>query len=160
MRRFVLLVFALVLCGPCLAADADADFRTGLDAFNVANYDRAFAAWGPLADAGDARSQSGLGFMYYSGRGVPRDSQRAAELFSRAAEQGEPTAQLFLALMYFRSDGVPANLPLALMWMELAMSGGQSEAYEWRGMIMGSMSEAEREEAWRLLARWRQSHAK
>jgi TPR repeat protein len=160
MRLLPLLAFALLLIGPARAEDADAFFRHGLDAFNAARYDRASAAWGPLAAAGDARAQSGLGFMYYSGRGVERDSTRAADFFNLAAEQGEPTAQLFLALMYFRSDGLPANLPLAMMWMELAMSGGQSGAYELRGKIMGSMSEAEREEGWRLITRWRESHTK
>jgi TPR repeat protein len=87
--------------------------------------------------------------MYYSGRGVPRDSGRAAELFRPAAGQNEPTAQLFLALMHFKSDGVPSNAPLALMWVELAMAGGQSGAFEWHGIIMQSMTTAERDEGWR-----------
>ena len=82
----------------------------------------------------------------------------AAELFDRAANQGEPTAQLFLATMHFRGDGVPRNLPLALMWLELAMAGGQSETFELRGAIMQSMTDAEREESGRLLARWRATH--
>jgi TPR repeat protein len=88
--------------------------------------------------------------MYYSGRGVPRDSARAAEFFQRAANQGEPTAQLFLAQMYFKSDGVPMNATLALMWVELALVGGQVEAFQLRGIIMQSITEAERDEAWRL----------
>jgi TPR repeat protein len=87
-----------------------------------------------------------------------RDSARAAEFFDRAADQGEPTAQLFLALMYFKADGVPRSFPLAMMWLELAIAGGQGDVYELRGTIMGSMSEAEREEGWRLIARWRQTH--
>lgn len=160
MRSLLPLALALLLIAPARAEDADTAFRRGLEAFNAARYDRASAAWGPLAEAGDPRAQEGLGFMYYSGRGVARDSARAAELFSRAADQGEPTAQLFLALMYFRADGVPASPPLAMMWIELAMSGGQSETYEWRGKIMGAMTQAEREEGWRLIARWRESHAK
>ena len=159
MRPLVFLILALALIGPARAGDADAAFRSGLAAFNEGTYARARAAWGPLAEAGDARAQAGLGYMYYSGRGVARDSARAAELFSRAADQGEPTAQLFLALMHAQSDGVPMSPPLAMMWLELAMAGGQAEAYEWRGIIMRSMTEAEREEGWRLLARWRETHA-
>jgi uncharacterized protein len=142
------------------ADGADAAFRDGLAAYNTASYPHALAAWEPLARAGDARAQAGLGFMYYSGRGVPRDSARAAELFRLAAEQNEPTAQLFLALMHFKSDGVPANAPLALMWVELAMAGGQAGAFEWQGIIMQSMTAAERDEGWRLLAQWRASHRK
>lgn len=160
MRTFVLLIAALALIGPARAQNADAAFRNGLSAFNEGTYARARAVWGPLADAGDARAQAGLGYMYYSGRGVERDSARAAELFHRAADQGEPTAQLFLGMMHFQSDGVPKNSALAMMWLELAMAGGLGEAYELRSMVMQSMTESEREEGWRLLARWRESHAK
>ena len=124
---FLLVAFALL--GSAQAEDADAVFRNGLSAFNEGIYDRARAAWGPLAAAGDARAQTGLGYMYYSGRGVARDSARAAEFFDRAADQGEPTAQLFLALMYFKSDGVPQNMPLAMMWLELAIAGGQADVH-------------------------------
>src|SRR5260370_34190648 len=123
MRCFMILSVA-VLLPPSVRADvADAAFRNGLTAFNEGSYARAQEAWVQLARAGDARAQTGLGFMYYSGRGVPRDSVRAAEFFQRAAEQGEPTAQLFLAQMYFKSDGVPMNAPLAMMWVELALAG-------------------------------------
>jgi uncharacterized protein len=160
MRCFVILIVTLLLSPLARADTADASFRNGLTAFNEGSYERAQQAWVPLASAGDARAQTGLGFMYYSGRGVPRDSVRAAEFFQRAAEQGEPTAQLFLALMYFQSDGVPMNAPLALMWVELALAGGQVEAFQWRGIIMQAMTEVEREEAWRLFARWRETHRK
>jgi uncharacterized protein len=141
------------------AEDRDTAFRKGLSAFETGAYDRARATWEPLAKAGDARSQAGIGYLYYTGRGVPRDFARAAEHFERAADQGEPTAQLFLALMHFRADGVPKSLPLALMWLELAMAGGQPETFELRGAIMQSMTDAEREESWRLVARWREAHA-
>lgn len=142
------------------AAGAEAAFRDGLSAYNAGSYARALAVWEPIARAGDARAQAGLGFMYYSGRGVPRDAARAAELFFLAAEQNEPTAQLFLALMHFRSDGVPASAPLAMMWAELAVAGGEVEAFEVRGRIMQSMTDAERAEGWRLLAQWRAGHRK
>ena len=160
MRYFAILIVALLLPPLARADVADVAFRSGLTAFNEGSYARAQEAWVPLARAGDARAQTGLGFMYYSGRGVPHDSVRAAEFFQRAAEQGEPTAQLFLALMYFQSDGVPMNAPLAMMWVELALAGGQVEAFELRGIIMQSMTEAERDEAWRLFARWRETHRK
>jgi len=160
MRCFIILIVVLLLPPLARADVADAAFRNGLTAFNEGSYARAQEAWVPLARAGDARAQTGLGFMYYSGRGVPRNSVRAAEFFQRAAEQGEPTAQLFLAQMYFKSDGVPMNAPIAMMWVELALAGGQVEAFELRGVIMQSLTEAERDEAWRLFARWRETHRK
>lgn len=141
------------------AQDRDASFRNGLSAFQTGSYDRARSLWGALAEAGDARAQAGLGYMYYTGRGVARDSARAAELFQRAADKGEPTAQTFLAVMHFQADGMPRNLPLALMWLELATAGGQPETFDLRGVIMQSMTDAEREESSRLLAQWRATHA-
>jgi hypothetical protein len=64
MRCFVILIAALLL--PCFArADvADAAFRSGLTAFNEGSYARAQEAWAPLARAGDARAQAGVGFMF------------------------------------------------------------------------------------------------
>ena len=158
MLRFIIPILVLLFAGLARAEMPDAAFRDGLSAYNAGSYAHALATWRPLAQAGDARAQAGLGFMYYSGRGVPRDSTRAAELFRLAAEQSEPTAQLFLALMHFKSDGVPASAPLALMWAELAMAGGQVDAFELRGHIMQSITDAERNEGWRLLAQWRASH--
>jgi TPR repeat protein len=163
MQILVALMVALALVAAAHAQNGDragdAAFRKGLSAFEAGSYERARTAWEKLAKAGDARSQAGIGYMYYTGRGVPRDVARAAEHFGRAANQGEPTAQLFLAVMYFRADGVPKNLPLALMWIELAVAGGQPETFELRGSIMQAMTDAEREESWRLLARWREAHA-
>ncbi len=159
MRFLLVLLVTAVFAGPAYANDKDLAFRSGLSAFNEGHYARALTTWEPLAAAGDARAQESVGYMYYSGRGVPRDSRRAAAFFYRAAAQGEPTAQLFLAIMHFKADGVPRNGPLAMMWSELAMSGGQSEAYEMSDTIMRSMSEAERAEGWRLVSRWRELFA-
>jgi TPR repeat protein len=163
MRGLITLIVALVSLAALpltiQAQDNDTAFRNGLSAFQTGSYERARAAWGTLAEAGDTRAQAGLGYMYYTGRGVSRDSARAAELFQRAADKGEPTAQAFLAVMHFQADGLPKNLPLALMWLELAAAGGQPDTFDLRGTIMQSMTEAEREESSRLLAQWRATHA-
>src|SRR5260370_9210718 len=153
MRCFIILIVVLLLPPLARADVADGAFRNGLTAFNEGSYARAQEAWVPLARAGDARAQTGLGFMYYSGRGVPRNSVRAAEFFQRAAEQGEPTAQLFLAQMYFKSAGVPMNAPIAMMWVELALAGGQVDAFQLRALTRHSISKADRAAARRLFPR-------
>jgi TPR repeat protein len=158
-RALLVLFLVAVIAVPVRASDADSAFRSGLSAFNAGRYALALEEWGPLAAAGDARAQESMGYMYYGGRGVARDSRKAASFFYRAANQGEPTAQLFLAIMHFRGDGVPRSTPLAMMWSELAMSGGLSEAYELNDTIMQSMSEAERAEGRRLTVRWRELFA-
>jgi len=161
MRFFAVLVLTAALLGSVSAGDGNDDaFRTGLSAFNSGKYASALAAWRPLAERGDPRAQESVGYLYYSGRGVPRDTRQAAAYFYRAADQGEPTAQLFLAYMHFNSIGVPQNSPLAMMWAELAMDGGLFEAYDLRGSVMESMTDAERAEGWRLLDQWRAIHAR
>jgi TPR repeat protein len=150
----LLLVAAFAAAAPRLAATAEPTFRDGLRAYDVRDYGRALAIWTRLAGANDAKAQAGLGYMYYAGQGVARDSQRAAELFYPAASQGETTAQFFLALMHRSADGVVASPELSLMWCELAMSGGQPAAFEWHEEIMADLTEPQRREAWRLVAEW------
>jgi TPR repeat protein len=73
-----------------------------------------------LAEKGDPRAQTRLGFMYAVGRGVPQNYALAARWQYRAACQGEPTAQYLLGLMYDKGQGVPQDYVLAYMWLDLA----------------------------------------
>lgn len=155
-----LLAVLLVGATPCFAAATELTFRDGLHAYNIHDYTRAWAIWDRLADRDDAKAQAGLGYLYYAGLGVAQDSRRAAEWFYRAANEGETTAQFFLALMHRNADGVPASRTLSLMWCELAMSGGQPDAFEWREEIMADATEPERREAMRLVAEWYRIHGK
>jgi TPR repeat protein len=82
----IALMTAVLPPAPAHAAEPEAAFRYGLSAYNAGNYARALATWEPIARAGDAQAQAALGVMHYAGRGVPRDSARAARLFSLAAE--------------------------------------------------------------------------
>jgi hypothetical protein len=82
----IALMTAVLRPAPAHAAEPEAAFRYGLSAYNAGNYARALATWEPIARAGDAQAQAALGVMYYAGRRVPRDSARAARLFSLAAE--------------------------------------------------------------------------
>lgn len=49
------------------------------------------------ARSGDPRSQFALGWLYENGRGITKNSEMAAWLYSKAAEQGHPRAQELLA---------------------------------------------------------------
>ena len=155
-------MFAAMLTGttPWSVAATELTFRAGLEAYNAHDYGRARAIWTDLANRNDAKAQSGLGYMYYTGLGVAQDSPRAAEWFYRAANQGESTAQFFLALMHRAADGVPASPELALMWCDLAVSGGQPDAAEWLEKIMAELTDGQRREAWRLEAEWNRIHDK
>jgi len=159
MRRLLALL-VILLAAALSVAPADAqDFRSGLSAYQTRDYRTALSHWRPLADMNQAKAQTGLGFMYYRGQGVMRDSVRAAHWFRRAAEQGEATAQLFLGIMHFFGDGVRFNRELALMWFELAVAGGQEGALEWRENVLETLTTAQRNAAWRRTAEWYKAHA-
>jgi TPR repeat protein len=77
-------VVAAMLSGSALAGPSEEGWAT----YQGADYETALRLWRPLAEQGNAFSQSILGFMYDSGQGVPRDLGEAL-----AAEQGNPRAQ-------------------------------------------------------------------
>ncbi len=61
-------------------------------------YAAAMELWQTQADQGDADAQYNLGRLYDYGYGVPRDAEKAAELFALAAAQGHSGAQKRLAV--------------------------------------------------------------
>lgn len=57
-------------------------------AINPQNYKQTLARLKPLAEQGNANAQYTLGYMYYNGLGVPRNSTLAIEWLMAAANQG------------------------------------------------------------------------
>lgn len=115
-RIVVCLVVALALAAPARAAS----FGAGAAAFSRQNFNAAAVIFGPLAEAGNARAQFYLGFMYETGRGVPQDYVTAAYWYHRAANQGETTSQYRLGLLFDKGFGVAQNYIEAHMWLNLA----------------------------------------
>src|SRR5215510_5863666 len=106
--HWVARVVCACILGFCAAAGAveAQDFGSGLSAYNAGEYGKAMQIWGPLARAGDARSQAGMGFLYLRGLGTDVDTDAAKEWYEKAALQGQPEAQLMLGSMYFFGNGV------------------------------------------------------
>ncbi len=111
------------------AADARAaGFGDGFSAYVSGDYATALGAWRPLAEAGDADAQFGLGLMYQAGRGVEFDSDKAVQWFRKAAEQGSERAQTQLGGMYARGDGVEQDWARAIEWWRKAADQGSPRA--------------------------------
>jgi TPR repeat protein len=53
---------------------------------------------------------------------VPKDLQRARNLFQSAAEKGDADACYNLGLLYERGEGVPADAAKAATWYRLALA--------------------------------------
>lgn len=105
-----------------------AGFNDGFDAYVSGDYATALSKWQPLAAAGDAEAQFGLGLMYQSGRGVDLDFEMAVQWFRKAADQGSERAQTQLGGMYARGDGVEQDWSQAIEWWREAASHGSPRA--------------------------------
>lgn len=105
-----------------------ADFAKGQQAYDSGDYETALAEWQPLAEAGDANGQFGLGLLYANGFGVDLDDAQAIKWYGLAADQGHAQAQCNLAVMHANGWGVPQNDDEAFRWYILAAEQGVVEA--------------------------------
>ena len=124
LRTAVVLVLALALPAPVLAADLQA----GAEAYDRGDYATALIEFRPLAEQGNANAQHALGVMYSKGRGVPQNHAEAVKWWRLAAEQGKADAQLGLGAMYFYGRGAPQDYAEAVKWYRLAAEQGQADA--------------------------------
>jgi len=126
------------------------DWEDAAAAFSAGEYFEAVRLMKPLAEQGNLLAQTGLGFMYREGQGVPKDSATAAQWFRAAAEQGSMIAQGALGLLYGLGDGVPQNNLQAYAWVSSAAAQGSEEAKNNIGIIREQMTPAQIAEAQKL----------
>ena len=103
---------------------AYADFNDGWTAYSKEDYKTAFKEWRPLAEEGDAKSQTNLGILYFNGRGVLKDYKKAFAWLKKAAEQGEAEAQYILGEIYIEGKVAAKSFKNAKHWLELAYENG------------------------------------
>jgi TPR repeat protein len=124
---------AVRACGAALASepeDPQTLFQLGraLEAGNQRAW--AISYYQAAADRGYGAAMVNLGFMYRSGRGVPRDDGQAFALYKRAALMGNMRARTNLGTMYRNAWGVPQSFEEALLWYRLAGSNGWPNAID------------------------------
>jgi len=142
------------------AAPAKGDaLGRGKAAFSRGDYVAAARTLAPLAQRGNPRAQSMLGFMYEHGLGAPQAYDAAVELYHRAAECGDPSAQYLLGLMYDKGHGVYRNEVLAYKWLNLAAAAAPARDREHylklRNAVASKMSLNQVVEGQRLALIWR-----
>ena len=125
--RYVQIAVVVVLLLFASFALAD-DAEKGRAAFQSGDYETALAIWQPLAEAGHADSQFGLGQMYGNGFGVMMDDALAIKWYAIAAEQGHAKAQFNLAVMHQNGWGFPQSDAEAMKLYVLAAEQGVSPA--------------------------------
>src|SRR5262245_9948639 len=91
----------LVALGPAAAAPAD----PGWSAVASGDYAAALKYWKPLAEGGNAGAQHGLGYLYFTGKGVPQDPDAAFSWYTKSADQANPYAEEALGDLYAKGKG-------------------------------------------------------
>lgn len=131
------------------------EFRRGKTAYELGKFGDAARIWSRLAEHGSGNAQSGLGLLYYTGSGVPRNYRLAQKLFLAAAKQYIPEALMFLSLMYRRGDGVQQSYLMSYMWCDIAVGVGHEGASYTCPLIAEHLSGANVLKAQQLSAAWR-----
>jgi TPR repeat protein len=140
-RRIFLVVAAAILMLVSAADFAEAaTLRQGMAAFTRQDYVLASQIFFPLAEQGDPAAQAYLGFMFETGRGVPKNFTEAAMWYRRAAEQGNSLAQYSLGLLYDRGQGVPQDIVEANKWLNLSTAAAPRGAREARARIRDAVT--------------------
>ena len=80
------------------------------------------------AEQGDIAAQIELGYMYWSGNGVPQDESEAEKWLRMAAEQGDAETQFNLGSLYDEGLGGQENVAEVLKWYRKAAEQGHAMA--------------------------------
>ena len=116
-------IVAMVAMGAPAPAPAQS-VKSGIEAWQRADYPAAVGIWRPLAEGGDADAAFNLGQAYRLGRGVPTNLAAAQTWFERAARKGHLDAQTTLGLLLFDSG----NRMGGLRWLKAAAEKGEPRA--------------------------------
>ena len=119
--------------------DADCDNKLDLEiAENICNkaqelyeskdYSHAFFLFSTAAEKGFAFAQNSLGKCYFSGKGVEKNLNKAAEWYTKAAEQGYAEAECNLGFCYRFGNGITQNLAKAVEWFTKSAEQGYALA--------------------------------
>ena len=99
------LILTLLLTFP-LYSYAQAELESAVAELNKGEYETALKKMLPLANAGNAKAQNMIGFMYYRGLGVDQSYIEAIKWYRKASDLGFADAQTNLGLMYQVGQGV------------------------------------------------------
>jgi S1-C subfamily serine protease len=141
------------------SAPVAADYQKGAQFYGKQDYQNAYGALLPAAEAGHAPAQFMLAVMYDMGYYVEKDGKAAAQWYRKAAEQGHPHAQLRLAGMLYEGVDVALDREGAYQWASLAadrLHGPRQEgAVAFVKTVAPLLSHAQLERAKAAVAAWR-----
>ena len=108
-----------------------------------------------MAEGGSAPAQFNLVPLFYDGRGVPQDFERATEWFGKAADQGYASAQRNLGEMYFSGKGLKRDYVQSYKWFSLCAASGNQTCSDHRDVVAAKLRSSKLAEAQRLAREWK-----
>lgn len=85
MKTIKIAIFTIVLFN---SISVHAGFEEGKATFKQGDYVTTLKEFKQLAEAGHAKAQTNLGYMYQVGKGVPQDEKMAVAWYRKASDQG------------------------------------------------------------------------
>ena len=137
MKQITIITLLFISLSPPAVAQ---DWIKGLKAYISGDYKTTFQEWMPLAKAGSADAQRGIGLMYEDGNGVPQDHKEAMAWYRLAAAQNHGLAQFSIGTMYEFGTGVLEDYMMAHMWYNISNANGEEIAKEYLNDIARKMT--------------------
>jgi TPR repeat protein len=128
-------VAVLLSASSAFAGPSDECAAAAAYVYGKQDYAEAFRLCGPLAEQGDAKAQSALGFMITNGEGVKVDYALSAKWYRKAAEQGYAPAQSTLGFMYDNGKGVLQDYAEAEKWYRKSAEQGDAFGQAYLGFM-------------------------
>ena len=109
--------------------DAEALTEEIAAAIQQGNFAEAYYLWRPLAEAGSAEAQYGIGWMYHNGYGLAIDDDEAIAWWQLASHQGHVDATFALGMLYGLGEGkVDRDMAQAVRYYHQAIRAGHEDA--------------------------------
>lgn len=129
LRRAARLIPVLFTClGLYVPPAGAATLEDALAAVERRDYTSAIPQLDALAAAGNPVALTQLAALYQTGKGVGKDTTRAAALYEQAAQRGNADAQFNLGNMYLLGEGVPQDDDWAFTYYRAAARQGHAMA--------------------------------
>jgi TPR repeat protein len=150
MQRVIVASLSLFFLNACAPDVPDAELiadetlKEGVEAAQRGDYAEAYWLWRPLADAGMARAQHQIGWLYANGNGLRVNLEAAIQWWTRAARSGHADSAFAIGMAYL--NGEPGELEQdfakASEWLVRSADAGSADAPEILNRLVSARTDA------------------
>jgi hypothetical protein len=167
-RKVVVLLCCLALCGAANSAGEASEYNLGVGAYRIKDYASARQHWVKAVEETDeTAAKNNLGYLLYYGLGGAADQAQAVFLWTQAAHSGDRESQWHLGQAFEDGQAVEQNVVKAYAWYRCAAEGFPSapdgddidakivqDASKSLARLLPKLSPAEREAGEKLAKRY------